>query len=136
MTDICRMQKEDIDIDAILSSTTNETDGAQIVFVGRVRDDGLEGLEIEADVSQAEKDLRTISDDAKKRFSVSAVHIIHRFGSLSVGEVIIVTVVCSSHRKEGYEASEYVIDKIKEFVPIWKQEVLAGGKKGDWVEVH
>lgn len=130
------MQKEDIDVSNILSSAKNEKDGSQIVFVGRVRDDGLEGLEIEADVSRAEADLRTISDEAKKLFSVSAVHIIHRFGSLSVGDIIVVTVVCSPHRTEGYEASEYVIDKIKEYVPIWKQEILAGGKKGDWVEVH
>lgn len=133
MTDICRMQKEDVDVGRLLKETRDAADGAQLVFVGCVRDDGMEGLEIEAFVPAAEKDLADISAEAKGIAGVRACHIIHRFGRLSVGEMIVVTVVCAAHRAEAYEASRLVIERIKERVPIWKQEVLSGGKKGEWV---
>ena len=133
MTDICRMQKEDIDVNLLLKKTRDKSDGAQLVFVGCVRDDGMEGLAIEAFVPAAEKDLADISAEAKQIPGVRACHIIHRFGRLAVGETIVVTVVCAAHRAEGYEASRLVLERIKEKVPIWKQEVLAGGKLGEWV---
>ena len=136
MRDILRLQKEDIDIGSVLKETRSDNDGAQIVFVGCVRDDGLDGLEIEAFVPVAETDLRKIADEAEAIPGVSSVHIIHRYGRLRVGETIVVTVVCSAHRGEGYEASRLIIERIKEYVPIWKQEITKCGNKGKWVEKH
>lgn len=127
------MQKEDIDINRLLGETRDPADGAQLVFTGCVRDDGMEGLEIEAFVPAAEKDLADISAEARSIAGVRACHIIHRYGRLSVGETIVVTVVCAAHRAEAYDASRLVIERIKEKVPVWKQEVLANGKLGEWV---
>ena len=135
MTEILRLQEEDFDIGALLSKTRDKTDGAQLVFVGCVRDDGLEALEIEAFVPVAETDLQRIADECREKFGVRAVHIIHRYGHLKVGENIVIIIVCSAHRGEGYEASRYAIERLKELVPVWKQEIV-NGKKGNWVEMH
>ena len=135
MTEILRLQEEDFDIGALLSKTRDKADGAQLVFVGCVRDDGLEALEIEAFVPVAETDLQRIADECREKFGVRAVHIIHRYGHLKVGENIVIIIVCSAHRGEGYEASRYAIERLKELVPIWKQEIV-NGKKGNWVEMH
>ena len=135
MTEILRLQEEDFDIGALLSKTRDKADGAQLVFVGCVRDDGLEALEIEAFVPVAETDLQCIADECREKFGVRAVHIIHRYGHLKVGENIVIIIVCSAHRGEGYEASRYAIERLKELVPVWKQEIV-NGKKGNWVEMH
>ena len=135
MTEILRLQEEDFDIGALLSKTRDKADGAQLVFVGCVRDDGLEALEIEAFVPVAETDLQRIADECRGKFGVRAVHIIHRYGHLKVGENIVIIIVCSAHRGEGYEASRYAIERLKELVPVWKQEIV-NGKKGNWVEMH
>ncbi|MBQ3569061.1 MAG: molybdenum cofactor biosynthesis protein MoaE [Methanocorpusculum sp.] len=135
MTEILRLQEEDFDIGALLSKTRDKADGAQLVFVGCVRDDGLEALEIEAFVPVAETDLQRIADECREKFGVRAVHIIHRYGHLKVGENIVIIIVCSAHRGEGYEASRYAIERLKELVPVWKQEIV-NGEKGNWVEMH
>ena len=135
MTEILRLQEEDFDIGALLSKTRDKADGAQLVFVGCVRDDGLEALEIEAFVPVAETDLQRIADECRGKFGVRAVHIIHRYGHLKVGENIVIIIVCSAHRGEGYEASRYAIERLKELVPVWKQAIV-NGEKGNWVEMH
>ncbi|MBE6506630.1 MAG: molybdenum cofactor biosynthesis protein MoaE [Methanocorpusculum parvum] len=135
MTEILRMQTEDIDIGKLIEVTRSPVDGAQLVFVGCVRDDGMEALEIETFVPVAESDLKKISQECRENFGVNAVHIIHRFGHLKLGETIVVIIICSAHRQEGYEASRYAIERLKELVPIWKQEIV-NGEKGKWVEMH
>ena len=135
MTEILRLQTEDIDIGKMIADTRSTADGAQLVFVGCVRDDGMEALEIEAFVPVAETDLKRIADECREKFGVNAVHIIHRYGYLALGETIVVIIVCSAHRGEGYDASRYAIERLKELVPVWKQEIV-NGEKGNWVEMH
>ena len=135
MTEILRLQTEDFDAGELIRETRDKADGAQLVFVGCVRDDGLEALEIEAFVPVAETDLRRIADECREKFGVRAVHIIHRYGHLAVGENIVIIIVCSVHREEGYAASRYAIERLKELVPVWKQEIV-NGEKGNWVEMH
>ncbi len=135
MMEILRIQKEDIDIGKLIAETRSPADGAQLVFVGCVRDDGMEALEIEAFVPVAEMDLQRISAECRERFGVNEVNIIHRDGQLALGETIVVIIVCSAHRGEGYDASRYAIERLKELVPIWKQEIV-NGEKGNWVEMH
>ena len=135
MTEILRLQTEDFDAGALIRETRDKADGAQLVFVGCVRDDGLEALESEAFVPVAETDLQRIADECREKFGVRAVHIIHRYGHLKVGENIVIIIVCSGHREEGYAASRYAIERLKELVPVWKQEIV-NGEKGNWVEMH
>lgn len=130
---VLALQKEDIDICAMITNSRTTNDGSQIVFIGCVRDDGeMDALEIEAFVPVAEKDLADIADEAIKRFGLNSVDIIHRYGRLALGETILVILVGSAHRQEGYEGSRFIIEQLKEKVPIWKQE-LSGNARGEWV---
>ncbi|MDV0442405.1 molybdenum cofactor biosynthesis protein MoaE [Methanorbis furvi] len=129
---VLAVQQEDIDIGALISASRTHADGAQIVFIGCVRDDGMDALEIEAFVPVAKKDLAEIAAEAKEKFQLNSVDIIHRYGRLSLGETIVVIIVGAGHRPEAYEGSRYIIERLKERVPIWKQEIT-GDRKGDWV---
>lgn len=130
---VLALQKEDIDICAMITNSRTTNDGSQIVFIGCVRDDGeMDALEIEAFVPVAEKDLADIAEEAIKRFGLNSVDIIHRYGRLALGETILVILVGSAHRSEGYEGSRFIIEQLKEKVPIWKQE-LSGNARGEWV---
>ncbi|MDO5844334.1 MAG: molybdenum cofactor biosynthesis protein MoaE [Methanocorpusculum sp.] len=131
---VTAMQKEDINIAAMINNARKNEDGAQLVFIGTVRDDGnMDALEIEAFTPVAEKDLAEISAEAITTYNLHYADIVHRYGRLSVGENIVAIVVGASHREEAYEGSRFIIEKIKEKVPIWKQELL-GEVKGDWVD--
>jgi molybdopterin synthase catalytic subunit len=130
---VLALQKKDIDIGALISSSRTNNDGAQIVFIGCVRDDGnMDALEIEAFVPVAEKDLADIAAEAMERFSLNSVDIVHRYGRLALGETIVVILVGAGHRPEAYEGSRFIIERLKEKVPIWKQE-LSGNARGEWV---
>ncbi len=130
---VLALQKEDIDIGALISSSRTNNDGAQVVFVGSVRDDGnMDALEIEAFVPVAEKDLADIAGEAMNTFGLNSVDIIHRYGRLALGETIVVILVGAGHRSEAYEGSRFIIERLKEKVTIWKQE-LSGNARGEWV---
>ncbi|HJK47974.1 MAG TPA: molybdenum cofactor biosynthesis protein MoaE, partial [Methanocorpusculum sp.] len=83
-------------------------------------------------VPVAEKDLADIAAEAKELFHLNSVDIVHRYGRLVLGETIVVIIVGASHRPEAYDGSRYIIERLKERVPIWKQEI-SDGKKGAWV---
>lgn len=129
---VLKLQKEDIDIAELIHSSRTQKDGAQVVFIGCVRDDGMEALEIEAFLPVAEKDLADIAKEAIEKFSLNSVDIIHRYGRLALGETIVVILVGGGHRPEAYEGSRYIIERLKERVPIWKQEII-DGRPGEWV---
>ncbi len=126
-----RMQKDEIDLTSLLVTSRSEKAGARVIFIGDVRDDGIDSLDIEADVNIAESDLTKLAKEACDQYHVLSVDIVHRYGRLAVGEIIVVIVVTAGHREEAYAASRYIIEKIKEYVPIWKREVI-NGKSGNW----
>ena len=126
-----RMQKDEIDLTSLLVTSHSEKAGARVIFIGDVRDDGIDSLDIEADVNIAESDLTKLATEACDQYHVLSVDIVHRYGRLAVGEIIVVIVVTAGHREEAYAASRYIIEKIKEYVPIWKREVI-NGKSGNW----
>ncbi|MCX6700787.1 MAG: molybdenum cofactor biosynthesis protein MoaE [Methanomicrobiales archaeon] len=72
----------------------------------------------------AERELAVIRDEAMKEFSLHSVDSIHRTGPLRVGHNIVLIVVSAGHRNEAFLGCEYVIDRLKHIVPIWKKECL------------
>lgn len=111
-------------------------DGAVVTFAGVVRDAtegrGVTGLEYEAYAGMAEAEMRTIAETACARYEVGSVSIIHRVGSMGVGEVSVVVAVSAPHRGEAFDACEFCIDTLKQTVPIWKKEIFEDGS-GAWV---
>ena len=72
--------------------------------------------------------LARIAGELRDRWGVTDVSIAHRFGRLEVGEVSLVVAVASPHREAAFEACRYVVDRIKQNVPIWKKEVFQDGE--------
>jgi len=81
----------------------------------------------------AEKRMREIAEEVKRTWPVSRVKIVHRVGTLKVGDVSVAVAVSSHHRAEAFDACRYAIESIKHDVPIWKKERLADGREV-WVE--
>ncbi len=126
-----KITHDDFDVNAMLLQARTSKMGALVTFIGTVRDDGIDLLQFEVYEEVAIKELETISDEAFEKFKIESVDVIHRIGDLYVGENILLIIVGAGHRKEAFDACEYVLERIKESVPIWKKEI---GDAGDrWI---
>lgn len=109
--------------------------GAVTVFTGHVREwtQGVRTLYLayEAYIPMAEKKLAEIGREIEEKWVGTKVAIAHRIGELQIGDIAVVIAVSSPHRSDAYEANEYAIERIKEIVPIWKQEIWEDGMQ--WV---
>ena len=125
-----------IDEANLLQQAKSESCGATILFAGTTRrtTDGriTETLHYEAYGEMARRELERIRGCAIEKFSLEQCAIVHRVGEVPLGETSIVVVVCSPHRKQAFEAAAWIMDQVKQDVPIWKQEVWANGDK-EWV---
>lgn len=99
--------------------------GAVIDFWGVVRptEEGreIEGIHYDAHHQMAEHQLKRIAEQAAKQFELKRVIIHHRIGFIAAGEASLFLRVASPHRREGFEASQWIVDELKKKVPIWKQ---------------
>jgi molybdopterin synthase catalytic subunit len=99
--------------------------GAVLDFWGIVRpiEDGseIEGIDYDAHREMAEHQLRRIAEQAADRFGLKLVTVHHRIGFIAVGEPSLFLRVASSHRSEGFRASQWVVNELKKKVPIWKR---------------
>ena len=122
----------------ITSTVSKNSNGAVVTFLGMVRDssEGRDVLHLEYEAYQpmAESMLHQITEEIRERWDIEDVSIAHRVGKLGLGEISLVVAIASPHRKEAFEASEYVLDRIKAVVPIWKKEVFQGGEA--WIGSH
>jgi len=120
-----------IDIEA-LERIAASAHGAMVTFVGRARnrsDDGREVLELEYEAysEMAEATLRAVAAEVADRWPGCAVAVVHRIGAVPIGEAAVVIVTAAPHRADAYEANRYVIEAIKQRLPIWKLERFADG---------
>lgn len=118
-----RIQKEPIELTGLFDDITPET-GAVVLFVGVVRADGMDHLLLESDTKEAERELGVIIAEAKERWGEFTAKVVHRYGKLMIGEVIVLIAVTSGHRDAAFGAARYIIDEIKVRVPIWKADVF------------
>ncbi len=125
------LTSENIDIAAMISSAIRPEAGGMVIFLGTVRDDGIEALDLESFDEIALRDLKKLAAEAKDQFSLCSVDIVHRTGRLAVTEPIVVIIVTAPHRDDAFSGSRFILEKIKEYVPIWKKEISSTGEK--WV---
>lgn len=111
-------------------------DGAVTSFAGLVRDHNqgrrVTFLEYEAYEPLAVRALERIVDEAKQAWPGARLGVHHRTGRLEIGEASIIIVACSPHRADAFAACRYVIERVKQIVPIWKHEHFDGGEV--WLE--
>lgn len=132
------IQREDFnhcDVYQVLKEEA-DGDGAIVTFTGIVRDFNVTGavsaILIEHYPGMTEKSLMQICTDARKRWELGKIRVIHRIGTLNAEEQIVFVGVTSKHRKSAFEACEFIIDYLKTSAPLWKQEGTSEGMK--WVE--
>ncbi len=110
------------------------SDGAIVTFTGVVRDlarGDLDVMEIEHYPGMTEKALIKIAEEAMQRWSLGDALVIHRYGRLAPGDKIMMVATAAPHRKDAFEAAEYLMDYLKSRAPFWKKEIT--GQRADWV---
>jgi molybdopterin synthase catalytic subunit len=125
------LTRQPIDAERLIASAKQGEDGAVVVFDGIVRNNtrGRQTLylDYEAYEELALKQMEALAVEARTRFGVRQVTLVHRLGRLNVGETSVLIVVASAHRAQAFEASRWVIDTLKQTVPIWKKETFVDG---------
>ena len=112
--------------------------GATVIFVGKVRDlnlgDEVSSLYLEHYPTMTEKALREIVEQAKARWDIQRVSVIHRVGLLRTGDEIVLVGISSAHRGDAYHANEFIMDFLKSKAPFWKKEQTHQGER--WIEAR
>lgn len=108
--------------------------GAVVSFTGIVRDlpgGGLQQMDIEHYPGMTERALEKIASDALARWDLGDVLVIHRFGPLRCDDTIMMVATASPHRKDAFEAADFLMDYLKSRAPFWKKEQSEASE--DWV---
>ena len=112
--------------------------GAAVIFVGKVRElnlgDDVSSLYLEHYPAMTEKALNEIVAEAKQRWEIQRVAVIHRVGLLQTGDEIVLVGVSSSHRGDAYHANEFIMDYLKSKAPFWKKEQTDKGER--WINAR
>ena len=136
-----KVQREDFDIGAELAQLTdgNTKVGGLASFVGLVRDltdqGAVSAMTLEHYPGMTERRLAEIEAEARSRWPLEGVLIIHRYGKLEPGDRIVLVATTSAHRQAALESCAFLIDWLKTKAPFWKLEETPGGDRG-WVEAR
>lgn len=128
---VAEVTEDVLDGAGLLRALGNTSDGAVIVFEGRVRDHSsgrsVVRLHYDAYREMADEVLRDIAGEAIRASGATAIGVRHRIGTLAPPAVSLVVAVAAAHRRPAYEASSYVIEELKRRLPLWKREEYADG---------
>lgn len=135
-----RVQTGPFDASAELARLTEAARdcGAIVSFVGMVRgnfgSDAVEALELQHYAGFTEAAIELIAAEAKDRFAVDAIRIVHRHGRLAPGEPIVFVGAAARHRRDAFDAVDYLMDRLKTEAPFWKRELGPAGNR--WIEAR
>ena len=125
------LQYDEINYAELFDEFRNPNSGAVVLFSGEVRDNNkgraVTHLEYEAYEPMANKMIARILEEAMTRFNLNQAVCVHRLGKVDVSGCAVVVITGSGHRKEAYAANRFIIDRVKNEVPIWKHEFFADG---------
>ncbi len=131
-----RLTPDEIDYTELTESVRSDQSGAVVLFLGTVREmtDSRQtvALDYEAYPEMAVAKMAELETEARSKWPVDKIDIIHRLGHLELGEISVAVAVSCPHRQDAYEASKHVIDRLKVIVPVWKKENWSDGTT-EWV---
>jgi molybdopterin synthase catalytic subunit len=131
-----QLTHESIDFASLTESVRSNAAGAVLLFLGTVREmtDGRQtiALDYEAFPEMAKAKFEELIAEARENWPIVNAAIVHRLGRLELGDVSVAVAVSTPHRQQAFEAGRYLIDRLKEVVPIWKKENWADGTT-EWV---
>lgn len=130
-SDCVRLQHDAIDATVLLAQVKDGEAGAVVVFDGIVRNHTRGRrtlfLDYEAYEAMALAQMQTLVREARQRFDIRRIALVHRLGRLQIGETSVLIAVASAHRAQAFEACRWIIDTLKKTVPIWKKEWFEDG---------
>ena len=136
---LAEIVSDPIDPASMLARVGSPADGAVLLFLGTVRERNegrpVSGMSYEAYESMARAVLAEIAGEVAAELGHDRIAVVHRVGSLAVGEVSVAIAVSSPHRDEAYRASRHVIEEIKKRLPVWKLEHYLDGERR-WLPGH
>lgn len=123
------LTRDPIQVPAILDAMADPACGGFVFFLGTVRnhseDRPVQRLHYEAYEQMAVAEMAKIGELARREFTISRTAIVHRLGTLEIGDIAVATAVAAAHRSEAFRACRFLIDRVKQDVPIWKKEFFA-----------
>ena len=139
-TALIKTEKGKISSEKARSFIISEKNGAESIFVGRVRNENskkkVTAVTYDAHDQAVIKSFKSISNDAKNKFDKNAkIFLEHAKGYVSVGEISILIAVSSGHRDEAFKICRYILEEIKHQTPIWKKEHYVEGNE-EWLPGH
>lgn len=127
-----RVTDKPIDLQDLVNYVSDPEAGAIATFIGTTRNNNegrrVIALDYDGYVQMAEKELARIGDDAKTKWPICRMAIIHRLGPVQITEASVIIAVSAGHRDAAFAACRFAIEEIKKTVPIWKKEVYEGGE--------
>ena len=125
-----------IDVTDLLAEVQSPERGGTCVFLGTVRNDaGVTSIDYSAYESMVVEEIERVLAEAHERWPGSRVMLQHRLGVIPVGEASIAIAAAAPHRDEAFAACRFMIEAVKQRLPIWKKELRADGSE-QWVEAH
>jgi molybdopterin synthase catalytic subunit len=125
-----------IDAADVLQRVASTQAGAVVLFLGVTREftggRQTESLDYDCYPEMAQKKLAELETEARRRWPLAGCAVVHRLGHLELGEPSVAIAVSAAHRHVAFEAGQWLIDTLKEVVPIWKKENWADGSS-EWV---
>ena len=140
-SDWIELRDSPLDVGAAVSAVSDDAAGAIGIFLGttRAETDGsghkLIALDYEAYHDMAQRQIRALADEARKRWPISRMAVLHRVGRVDVGQPSVLIAVSTPHRAESFEACRFLIDRLKMEATIWKKEIWEDGSSS-WVGEH
>ena len=133
------VQTEDFDLttEVELIKSYSPSVGAIVSFIGTVRDlnnESLVSLTLEHYPEMTEKSLESIANKARDKWELESITIIHRVGTLCIGDQIVLVITTSKHRQEAFDSCNFIMDYLKTDAPFWKKEI--SDKEEKWVEIR
>ena len=133
------VQTEDFDLttEVELIKSYSPNVGAIVSFIGTVRDlnnESLVSLTLEHYPEMTEKSLESIANKARDKWELESITIIHRVGTLCIGDQIVLAITTSEHRQEAFDSCNFIMDYLKTDAPFWKKEI--SDKEEKWVEIR
>jgi molybdopterin synthase catalytic subunit len=134
------IQRSDFDLGAEVAALREDDAqvGAVAAFVGTVRDrsegGAVSAMELEHYPGMTEQAIEAMIDEARRRFDIRGVRVVHRVGPLALRDQIVLVAVTSAHRQAAFQACEFLMDYLKTQAPFWKKETTADGAR--WVDAR
>ncbi len=127
-----RVTQKAINLQELVEYVTDPEAGAIATFIGTTRNNNegrkVISLDYEAYPEMAEKELARLGEEAKIKWNIRRMAIVHRIGPVQITEPSVIIAVSAAHRSDAFEACRFAIEEIKKSIPIWKKEIFEGGE--------